>query len=264
MTEPPSDAEALFVAADVHYLPDSAARAAVVAAGERSFSGVKWTRTAMVRESVPYKPGEFYLRELPALREVIPASADLALIVVDGYVDLDPVGRPGLGAHVHAEYGVPVIGVAKTRFRTATHAAQVFRGRSSRPLYVTAAGIKIAEAAGVVNQMAGQFRLPDAVKLADRLARGVEVAGRFPGGYRALARHSLPLPVTSGPHAELALLRPLCRCPVGHGVSHRRGRARPLADEGVAAVSLPCSATAAVALRTTSVGRLYPVRNSGL
>jgi len=176
MTEPPSDAGALFVAVDVHYLHDSAARAAAVVAGERSFSRVTRTRTAMVRAGAPYKPGEFYLRELPPLRAVIPASADLALIVIDGYVDLDPGGRPGLGAYVHAEFGAPVIGVAKTRFRTATHAAQVFRGQSSRPLYVTAAGLTVAEAAGVVSEMAGQFRLPDALKLVDRLARGMETA----------------------------------------------------------------------------------------
>ncbi|MGH3261763.1 MAG: endonuclease V [Trebonia sp.] len=210
MTEPPSDAGALFVAVDVHYLHDSAARAAVVAAGERSFSEVTRTWTAMVRGGAPYKPGEFYLRELPPLRAVIPASADLALIVVDGYVDLDPGGRPGLGAHVHAEFGAPVIGVAKTRFRTATHAAEVFRGQSARPLYVTAAGMAIADAAGVVSQMAGQFRLPDALKLADRLARGVEMAGRCLGDCRALARHCLPVSVTSGPHSELAPLRLLC------------------------------------------------------
>ena len=66
--------------------------------------------------------------------------------------------------------------MAKTRFRTATHAAQVFRGQSSRPLYVTAAGLTVAEAAGVASEMAGQFRLPDALKLADRLARGMEMA----------------------------------------------------------------------------------------
>jgi deoxyinosine 3'endonuclease (endonuclease V) len=35
--------------------------------------------------------------------------------MVDGYADLDPCGRPGLGAHAHAEFGLPVIGVAKTR-----------------------------------------------------------------------------------------------------------------------------------------------------
>jgi deoxyinosine 3'endonuclease (endonuclease V) len=93
------------------------------------------------------------------------------LLVIDGYADLDPAGRPGLGAHAHAAFGVPVIGVAKTRFRTATHAVEVLRGRSARPLFVTAAGIPTAQAASLVRKMAGPFRLPDALRRADALAR---------------------------------------------------------------------------------------------
>ena len=89
----------------------------------------------------PYRPGQFYLRELPPLRAVLDGLSRLGLLVVDGYADLDPGGRPGLGAHVHAEFGIPVIGVAKSRFRTATHAVPVVRGSSVRPLFVTAAGI---------------------------------------------------------------------------------------------------------------------------
>jgi deoxyribonuclease V len=91
---------------------------------------------------------------------------------VDGYVDLDPGGRPGLGAHAHAEFGVPVIGVAKSRFATATHAVPVVRGGATRPLYVTAAGIPLGEAASIVRGMAGAHRLPDALRRADQLARG--------------------------------------------------------------------------------------------
>ncbi|HUZ39635.1 MAG TPA: endonuclease V [Streptosporangiaceae bacterium] len=170
------DAGGLFVAVDVHYLDDVGARAAMVAARDRRFSLVSWTRTAVVAAVAPYQAGQFYLRELPPLRAVIPAPGEIALIVVDGYVDLDPGGRPGLGAHVHAEFGVPVIGVAKTAFKAATHAAQVLRGRSSRPLYVTAAGMATADAARLVAEMTGQFRVPDALKLADRLARGLELA----------------------------------------------------------------------------------------
>jgi deoxyribonuclease V len=166
--------EALFTTVDVHYLDDGNARAALVAAHERGFSQVAWTRIAVVPAGAPYVPGEFYLREMPPLRAVMPVGGELSLIVVDGYVDLDPAGRPGLGAHVHAEFGVPVIGVAKTAFRDASHAARVLRGNSSRPLYVTAAGMRVAEAASVVGEMAGQFRIPDALKLADRLARGLE------------------------------------------------------------------------------------------
>ena len=158
----------------MHYLNGGGARAAMVTARDRRFSRVARTRTAMVPVTAPYQPGEFYRRELPPLRAVVPAAAALALIVVDGYVDLDPDGRPGLGAQVHAEFGVPVIGVAKTAFSTATHAAQVLRGQSSRPLYVTAAGMTTADAAGLVAEMAGRFRMPDALKLVDRLARGLE------------------------------------------------------------------------------------------
>ena len=109
------------------------------------------------------------------MRAVLPAAGEFALIVVDGYVDLDPDGRPGLGAHVHAEFGVPVIGVAKTAFSTASHAVRVLRGQSARPLFVTAAGMTAADAADLVAQMAGGFRLPDALKRVDRLARGLEL-----------------------------------------------------------------------------------------
>ncbi len=177
MTGPAADPEAPCIAVDVHYLDGGMARAAAVAAGERTFSRAAWTRAVVVPAGAAYVPGQLYLRELPPLRAVIPAGGGVSLIVVDGYADLDPDGRPGLGARVHAEFGVPVIGVAKTAFRGASHAAGVLRGGSTRPLYVTAAGMAVAEAASVVGEMAGRFRLPDALKLADRLARGLETPG---------------------------------------------------------------------------------------
>jgi deoxyribonuclease V len=155
----------------VHYLDDGSARAAMVAYRDRRFSQLARTRTAMVPAVEPYQPGEFFRRELPPLRAVIPPVGELSLLVIDGYVDLDPSGRPGLGAHVQAEFAVPVIGVAKTAFATATHAAPVLRGRSARPLYVTAAGMTISDAALLVAEMAGRFRLPDALTAVDRLAR---------------------------------------------------------------------------------------------
>jgi deoxyribonuclease V len=148
-------------------------RAALVTAGDGRFAEPWDTKTILVAEAEQYRPGEFYLRELPPIRAVCQHTGPLALIVVDGYVDLDPAGRPGLGAHVHAELGVPVIGVAKTAFRTATHAARIRRGQSARPLFVTAAGLTIADAARLVHDMAGPFRIPDALRAADRLARGL-------------------------------------------------------------------------------------------
>jgi hypothetical protein len=60
-----------------------------------------------------------------------------------------------------------VIGVAKSAFRTATHAIAVLHGASARPLYVTAAGMPRADAAGLVRHMAAQHRLPDAQRRVD-------------------------------------------------------------------------------------------------
>jgi deoxyribonuclease V len=158
-------------AVDVHYLPAGGARAAAVLAADAIFAHVLAERTAVLPQVAPYRPGEFYLRELPPLRAVLSSLSEVGLLVVDGYVDLDPGGRPGLGARAHAEFGIPVIGVAKSRFRPATHAVPVVRGSSARPLFVTAAGMPVAEAADLVRRMAGRYRLPDALRRADALAR---------------------------------------------------------------------------------------------
>ena len=158
-------------AVDVHYLSTGGARAAAVVAADAAFAQVLAERVAVVRQVAPYRPGEFYLRELPPLRAVLGAVSGLGLLVVEGYADLDPGGRPGLGARAHAEFGIAVIGVAKSRFGTATHAKPVLRGTSVRPLFVTAAGMPRADAADLVRHMAGRYRLPDALRRADALAR---------------------------------------------------------------------------------------------
>ena len=161
----------LCVAVDVHYRSLGGARAAAVVAAEATFARVLGERTAVVPEVEPYRPGEFYRRELPPLRAVLEGLSGLGLLVIDGYADLDPGGRPGLGAHARREFAVPVIGVAKTAFRTATHAIPVLRGTSARPLYVTAAGMPLADAADMVRRMDGLHRMPTALRHADALAR---------------------------------------------------------------------------------------------
>jgi hypothetical protein len=93
-----------------------------------AFSAVVAENTVVLPEVMAYRPGEFYRRELPPLRAVLRGVAGLDLLIVDSYADLDPSGRPGLGAHAHAEFGVPVIGVAKSAFAAATHAIPVLRG----------------------------------------------------------------------------------------------------------------------------------------
>jgi deoxyribonuclease V len=160
-----------YAAVDVYYPDSGGAVAALVLAGEPRFAAIVAEHTAVLETVAPYRPGAFYERELPAMRAVLAAGGPVDLLVVDGYVQLHPDGRPGLGARAHEELGIPVVGVAKTAFRGATHAVEVRRGGSDRPLYVTAAGVPVEEAAAMVREMAGRYRLPDALRRVDALSR---------------------------------------------------------------------------------------------
>lgn len=160
-----------YAAVDVDYPPSGGAHAAAVVAADERFASIVDEHVRWLPEVAPYEPGRFVARELPAIRAVLADIGTLDLVVVDGYVDLDAAGRPGLGAHLHAEIGVPVVGVAKTAFRGATHAIPVHRGGAARPLYVTAAGLPATRAASLVAAMAGPHRTPDALRRVDALAR---------------------------------------------------------------------------------------------
>jgi deoxyribonuclease V len=161
-----------FAAVDVHYPATGGARAACVVASDIRYHTIVAEHVVSLDTVAEYRPGAFFARELPALRRVLAEAGPIDLLVVDGYVDLDPDGRPGLGAYAYEEFAVPVVGVAKTAFRSATHAVPVSRGQASRPLYVTAAGLTRTEAAELVKHMAGPYRLPDALRRVDALARG--------------------------------------------------------------------------------------------
>jgi deoxyribonuclease V len=158
-------------AVDVHYPDAGGARAALVVSSDATFATVAEEHVAELSTVDAYSPGMFFMRELPAILAVLAETADLDLVIVDGYVDLDPTGRRGLGAHLREHVPAAVVGVAKTAFRTATHAVPVHRGGSARPLYVTAAGIEPSAAAAMVTAMAGSHRIPDALRRVDRLAR---------------------------------------------------------------------------------------------
>jgi len=124
-------------------------------------------------DAAEYVPGQFFRRELPCIVSAIePIRHALDCIVIDGYVWLDSQNRQGLGAYLFDELGqsVPVIGVAKTRF-AGSGGVEVFRGKSSRPLLVTAAGIEVSQAAQNIQAMAGSTRIPVLLKRADYLSR---------------------------------------------------------------------------------------------
>jgi deoxyribonuclease V len=153
---------------DVDYRDPAAVAAAVLA---RRFDDDRASaeHTARIAQIAPYEPGRFYLRELPCLRAVL-SGLSFELVVVDGYVWLDG-GRPGLGAHVHEAFGVPVVGVAKTEFTGAAPVQPVLRGTSSRPLFVSAVGLALHDAAERVRTMHGPHRIPTLLSRVDRLCR---------------------------------------------------------------------------------------------
>ena len=159
----------MIVCVDVDYRTDAIVTACVGFAD--------WTDAAAARELVvrsadaaaAYAPGRFFERELPYVKAALAQFGEAELVIVDGYVWLGP-GHAGLGAHLHAAIGTPIVGVAKTPYLSAS-AIEIVRGDSTRPLYVTAAGIDAADAAEHVRTMHGPFRIPTLIKRADTLAR---------------------------------------------------------------------------------------------
>lgn len=122
-----------------------------------------------------YEPGAFYKRELPLLIEILSQFTEpIGAIVIDGYVWLgEGKTMPGLGARLFQELGanVAVIGVAKNPFKGDDWSVPVLRGMSERPLFVTAAGIDVAEAARRICSMHGEHRIPTILGMADRAAK---------------------------------------------------------------------------------------------
>jgi deoxyribonuclease V len=157
---------------DVDYR-ESAARAAGIAFHDWSDATPSTEKVITVVDVQPYQPGQFFRRELPCLLAVLRELPPVAVVVVDGYVWLDGVSVAGLGAHLYQALGgeVAVIGVAKTRFAEAGAAMEVFRGRSARPLFITAAGMNAQIAAEHIRSMHGSNRIPTLLKRVDSLCR---------------------------------------------------------------------------------------------
>jgi len=162
---------------DVAYRERKAARAAcVVIDAWESSAPLTWYAKAIDVIPHAYEPGFFYRRELPYLMTVLRLLPALpAVIVVDGYVWL-PDGRPGLGVYLYEALVrcAAVVGIAKRPFEgvgASDCVLPVLRGASRQPLFVTAQGMANAVAAMAVRTMAGKHRIPDMVRMADRLSR---------------------------------------------------------------------------------------------
>ena len=122
-----------------------------------------------------YVPGQFYKRELPCILAVLSGVKErIDVLLIDSYVWLDEKQLPGLGAYLYRalQKEIGIIGVAKNRFKGASHAREVCRGESSRPLFVTSIGIALDDAVNTIEQMHGAHRIPTLLKLVDSRCRG--------------------------------------------------------------------------------------------
>lgn len=123
-----------------------------------------------------YESGAFYKRELPCILHLLKKMNlnEGDVIIVDGYVSLNSDGKLGLGGYLFKELyeKYPVIGIAKNKFSEENiNRAEVLRGESKTPLYVTVAGADVSEIQIKIQKMHGEFRIPSLLKKLDQLTR---------------------------------------------------------------------------------------------
>lgn len=120
----------------------------------------------------PYQSGQFYRRELPCIMSLLNHIdlSTISSIIIDGYVHLAE-GQIGLGGYLYnaLNNNIPIIGVAKKPFAgNSQYLIEVARGQSKHPLYVTAIGTPLEEAAANIKLMAGKYRMPDLLSFLDQ------------------------------------------------------------------------------------------------
>ena len=165
----------MILAFDTYYIVNSA-KTVCIAFKDWDQRAPSAVYSETLSEIAGYVPGEFYKRELPCILSLLRQIDQVVIeaIIVDGFVFLDDDQKPGLGAKLFEslEGKIPVIGVAKTNFATIeTLKRGIFRGESTRPVYVTAVGIDVDEAAERIKIMRGEFRIPTLLKELDRLTK---------------------------------------------------------------------------------------------
>lgn len=156
---------------DVRYADNGSAMAAAVVFKDFKDAAPVSCYRKKIDGVQPYVPGAFYKRELPCILSLLSDIREpIDTIIIDGYVFLGD--RPGLGAYLKEkiEKSITPIGVAKSYFK-GSRGIKVFRGKSRKPLHVTASGMDPVEAAQRISSMHGKHRIPTLLKTADRLTR---------------------------------------------------------------------------------------------
>ena len=167
----------MILAFDSYYFENSA-KTVCVAINEWTSAEPSKIYTAVMEGIEEYVPGQFFKRELPCILSLFNQvdKTDIEAIVVDGYVYLDDEMQPGLGGHLYNALSqtIPVIGVAKSDFKTLTKLKyELYRGESVKPLYITSIGIDMEVAFNNIKAMHGSFRIPTVLKTLDTLTKVV-------------------------------------------------------------------------------------------
>jgi len=162
----------MIFAIDVHYNPDESAKVAGVLFENWEDATPLKVYTTHIEKVNPYESGSFYKRELPCILAILELVQEtIEYIVVDGYVYLND--KKGLGAHLYHALNeqISIIGVAKSAFRDIAEQTYLYRGESTKPLYVTSVGVELSQAKEWVETMHGKYRFPTLLKEVDRLCR---------------------------------------------------------------------------------------------
>lgn len=176
-------------AADVAYLEESTACAAVVVLDARDLSVIDQA-TWIGMPTYPYLPGLFALREGSCLLEafkVLKTSPDV--ILIDGHGTAHP-RRFGLACHIGLSLDVPTIGCAKTHLHGEYEPVSAARGSTSpvkdgealigcvlrtqeavNPVYVSPGHrFDVDSAATVVLAVSPKYRIPEPLRQAHQLS----------------------------------------------------------------------------------------------
>jgi deoxyribonuclease V len=162
-------------ALDVHYESDRSIAACVVFNHWLDSEPAELIRV-VVPSASQYFAGRFYERELPCLMSVLQRiDHEFDTIIIDGYVHFRADEGKGLGVHLFESlsYSPVVVGVAKNPLKVADNFVPINRGKSKRPLFVSAIGCSVEQAARSILSMHGPYRIPTLLKLADHHARAV-------------------------------------------------------------------------------------------
>lgn len=162
----------MILAFDTHYFNNSAKTVGLSFQNWEDQKPIS-IETEILKNIAPYEAGFFYKRELPCILSLLSSFPleNVNCIVVDGYCILDDSGKHGLGGYLYEalERQVPIIGVAKTRFRTNTiNVMELLRGKSKKPLFISSIGIELQEAYQNIQMMHGAYRMPTLLRVLDQ------------------------------------------------------------------------------------------------